>query len=388
MRPRGLLLLLIAALAASGVAVWLSSQRHIERGALEGSAVLPGLKAVLNDVTQLHTAKADGSRATLQRGASGWSVVERGYPADSGKVRKALLDLADLRVVEEKTSDPANYPVLGVEDLTSLQASGVGADISASGKSYSLIVGKPAGQKHSFVRVAGAKTSLLAEPQLTLDADPKQWLAHELLDISAERVREVAVTLPAGSYTAARSTPQQTDYVVAGVPKGRALDSPAAANPLASALSGLALEDVHALTTAPAAASYRAVVQTFDGLIVELHGRKDGDHHYITPTARYDAAVRDSVAAVAPVAKAPAAAQVPSPQLLPVAQVQAEAQTLNQRAKGFEFEIPGYKFEALFRPLEDMLKKTPSKAKPAAPKPSAGGVKAPHGSSAAPPARP
>ena len=33
-------------------------------------------------------------------------------------MRKLLLDLANLEVVEEKTSEPANYAQLGVEDVT------------------------------------------------------------------------------------------------------------------------------------------------------------------------------------------------------------------------------------------------------------------------------
>src|SRR5258708_21640240 len=49
-----------------------------------------------------------------------WTVAERGdYPADVSKLRKLLLALSDAKIVEEKTSNPANYPVIGLEDRKS-----------------------------------------------------------------------------------------------------------------------------------------------------------------------------------------------------------------------------------------------------------------------------
>ena len=56
----------------------------------------------------------------VEKGATDWTVGERDYPADSGKVRKLLLDLAALSVVEEKTRIPENYPALGVEAVRSV----------------------------------------------------------------------------------------------------------------------------------------------------------------------------------------------------------------------------------------------------------------------------
>ena len=44
-------------------------------------------------------------------------------------------------------------------------------------------------------------------------------------------------------------------------------------------------------------------------------------------------------------------------------QAEAEAQTRNARLGGWEFEIPDYKYAAIFRPLEDLLKKLPQPVK-------------------------
>jgi hypothetical protein len=48
---------------------------------------------------------------------------------------------------------------------------------------------------------------------------------------------------------------------------------------------------------------------------------------------------------------------------------EAEAKTLAARLNGWEFEIPSYKYDGMFRPLEELLEKLPEKGdkkKPAA----------------------
>ncbi len=78
--------------------------------------MLKALKAQLNEVTEVRVSRGDGSKTTLKKQPSGWIVAERDYAADSGKVRKLLIDLSSLETVEIKTSDPAKYSQLGVED--------------------------------------------------------------------------------------------------------------------------------------------------------------------------------------------------------------------------------------------------------------------------------
>jgi hypothetical protein len=43
-------------------------------------------------------------------------------------------------------------------------------------------------------------------------------------------------------------------------------------------------------------------------------------------------------------------------------ETEAEAKTLAAQVNGWEFEIPSYKYDGLFRPLEDLLKKPPEPA--------------------------
>jgi len=335
-------ILLISSIVIVIIAAWLSSNRPTTKATLAGQPVIQGLdKGNVNSVTEIRLSKGDGTKTTLKKGSTDWTVGERDYPADSGKVRKLLLDLAALNVVEEKTSVAENYPALGVEDTTSDKATGTRVDAVTPAKTYSLIVGKSSGMKSGYVRVVSTAPSLLATPLITVDADPRRWLDHTLIDISQDRIREFTVK-PADSpgYTASREKKDQSDFAVAEIPKGRKLSSPAAADPIAGSLASVSLDDVQKAPATPPTGVSHAVFTTFDGLKMDVAGRKEGSKTLVTftPTSTDKA-------------------------------TEAEVKTLEARLKGWEFEIPSYKYDGMFRPLEDLLEKLPEKGdkkKPAA----------------------
>jgi hypothetical protein len=332
--PRRVGWLLAAAVAVIGFAIWLSSRRHLERDLAAGELVLPGLEHSVNAVTTVSVRKGDDTHATLQRDGSGWSVAERQWPADVTKVRKLLLALGALNIVEEKTRLAANYPQLGVEDVNSPKATGTRVDVVTPARTWALIVGKSSGAKSGYVRVATAPQSLLAAPPLSVDADPKTWLEHTLVDLPAERVRQIEERPAQGAaFTATREKKEDANFTVSPIPKGRQLTGPAAAATLAGALGSLSLDDVRKAPAAADAPLSHVVFRTFDGLEVELAGRKDGTHALVLISARSTA--KES---------------------------EAQAQSLEARTKGWEFEIPDYKYAAIFTPLEDLLQKPPAPA--------------------------
>jgi hypothetical protein len=336
MTARRVTILLIAGVLVIVLAVWLSSKRQVERGTLAGDPVVAGLeKSALNSITEVRLSKGDGTKTTLKKGATDWSVGERDYRADSGKVRKLLLDLAALNVVEEKTRTPDYYPALGVEDTTSAKATGTRVDAVTAAKTYSVIVGKSSGAKSGYVRVVNTPQSFLAAPLITLDADPRRWLDHTLIDIPQDRVKEFAVKPADGpAYTATRPNKDEADFTVAEVPKGRELSSPAAADPIAGSLAGVSLDDVQRAPQTPPAGVSHAVFSTFDGLKIDVAGRKEGTKTLVSFTPSSTAK-----------------------------ETEAEAKTLAARLNGWEFEIPSYKYDGLFRPLDDLLKKPEPAAK-------------------------
>ena len=344
MTPRRVFMLLIAGVLVIAGSLWLVSQRHLEQATMTGDLVLPGLQKALNEVTEIRVSRGDGSRTTLKKGPTDWLVGERDYPADSGKVRKLLLDLGALSVVEEKTRNPEYYPQLGVEDSNSPKAGGTLLEIATPGKSYALIVGKPARGQSGYVRVAHTAPSLLVQPVINVDGDPRHWIDRAVVDVSDQQMKEAVIEPAAGpAYTVARTAPQQNDYKVTPLPKGRELDSNGAANSVGSALGSLQADDVR---RAPAAAADAAkpdhgIFRTFNGLELEITGRTEGEHHYITLAARANSK-----------------------------EAQAEAGRINTRFPGWQIEIPAFNYQAIFKPREELLKKPePPKGKTAKPAP-------------------
>jgi hypothetical protein len=329
MTPRRFTWLLLAAVLVIALAIWLSSRRPLDRDLTAGQLVLPGLEQSVNAVTTVHLRKGDGARTTLSKGANGWTVAERQWPADLSKVRKLLLDLGALNIVEEKTRLPANYPQLGVEDVSTPKAAGTLVELIAGAHTTAIIIGKGSGAKAGFVRVAATPQSLLAAPLVSVDADPKTWLDKELIDIGTAQVRAVEEKPAEGpGYTVARDKPDQTSFTVSPIPKARTLTGPAAADGIAAALSALTLDDVRKAQDVPQSQISHVIYRTFDGLQIELAGRKDTAHSLIAISAH----AGDK-------------------------QSEAQAAKINARCQGWEFEIPDYKYSAIFTPLEDLLVK-------------------------------
>lgn len=364
MTGRRLIVLVVLALLVFAGAMWLSSERDMRRGESAGSPVFPRLAASLNDITEIRLVKSGGKTAvTLRRGEKQWQVVERSlYLADGGKLRKLLIDLSDLKVVEQKTSNPEHYAVLGVEDVNAATATGVRVELSGAPQPIALIVGKSAGGRSSYARVGESAQSIAVTPALTLDTEPKNWLDRVVVDIAANRVQQARIEGGKGAtYVAQRESRAQTDLTVPDLPKGRELASPTAANPLSSALSGLSFEDVRPLpaTEQWGSDAAHAEYRLFDGMILEIAGRKEGEQHWITLAARFDESQRQRFAVAADAKKetATAPASLPAPE--PTAEeTRAQAQVLATRFAGWAFEIPGYQYDALFRPLTELLKST------------------------------
>jgi hypothetical protein len=351
MRPAQILSLIVAGGVLVGAGLWLVSRQGAGSTAEDAQGpVLPLRQNDLNAVTRLRIFKGDGSHTTLSREASRWLVTERGYAADTGQVRKLLLDLSSLKVEEQKTADPDLYAKLGVEDPKGFQAASTGLDIDLNGKTLRLIMGHTYGTSSVYLRVAGQGRSVLATPQLAPDADPRHWLNRSLLDIAPERVTEVDLQPQGGpGYTIKRAG---ADYALTPIPKGRELGDPAALASQAGALAGLQLDDVRKAGSVAAVAHVTFV--TSDGLTLALSGIQDAEQRYIT---------------IAVSGSSPTA--------------QAQARDLNARLTGWEFEVPGYRYDSLFHPLEQLLKPkavpTPAGASGPARSPAAGPARLPFG---------
>jgi hypothetical protein len=349
MTERRVFLLVAAALLVIAGALWISSQRHLPRSIDVGGKLFPALST--SDLKEIDLIKAGGKRAvTLVVDGNQWTVAERDrFPADAARVRGLVLGIADATIVEEKTSDPKNYPAIGVEDITAASAGGTQVELKGASGSVSLIIGRSSGAKASFVRKPGTAQSLLATPQMFADSEPKNWLHRPIVDVASDRVQEARVTVAKNSYTLARKDRAQTNFALVAAPKGKVLASDTAGNVVATALGGLELDDVKKFDDGDwRAPTDQVEFRTFDGWVIGVDGRKDGDRTWIHLTSRYDEALAKSFP--------PLAADVKATPSLPIDSRKAAA-ALAALASAWTFEVPKYKYDTLFKPLDDIVKK-------------------------------
>ena len=381
MTPQKVITLVVVAIVAVGAGIWLAGRQAATPS--EQSALLyPDFKKELAAVTGIRIVKAGGATAVeLKHGDAGWTVSERAnYPADEAKLRKLIGNLADAKLVEEKTSAAENYAKLGVEDVSNAAATGTQLEVDGPKSPLKLIVGKqgPGGQSH-YVRRAGEPKSWLINKSLDASSSPDQWLRKSIIDVSADRVQSAEVSISgAKPYSAMKKSRADADFTVDGLPKGKQLSSPSAADSFASALAGLTLADVQPATAMSGEPAARAVIKTFDGLVAEATGWKNGDKHYLALKTSYDAALAEQfkVAAAEPKKKEAAAADgegappaaentaatdarqtSAEPAKAAEPSVEEQAGKTNAQVSGWVYEIPAYKYDAIFKPSDELLKK-------------------------------
>jgi hypothetical protein len=364
MNRKQTLLMGAAALVLVGAGLFLSMHRSNRQADLGNDPVFADLEAALGDVEEIRLSRGDGSRTTLRRGADAWTVVERQYPADAVRVRDLARSLAKLRVVEGKTDVPANYPKLGVENPDTPTALSTLVEVVAGRKTWTLIVGKPSEGRAVYVRRQGEGRSLLAAPMVAVDPDQKRWLNREIIDMAGASVHEISVKAgQSPSYLLTRAARGAPDLALSPVPRGRTPAGPMELAEAAESLASFNFDDVRALPDPAPVFSDSVTFRTFDGQVFEFAGRRDGAKAWLTVKAHRDPAMAAKFAPP-PAPATPAAAPADKPAGKPVdapaenpAPPDRSVERVAGRAGGMEYEIPLYKYETLFRPLEDLLER-------------------------------
>lgn len=398
----------VTAIAIAIAAVIHSGQKPTGEGAQVAQPVLAELREHLNDVSAISFSGAgDKPIATLEKGASGWTLKEKGYPADPAKLREFLLKLGDATLLEAKTSSDKRYAELGVEDIKAADAKGVLVALAGLPKPTQLIVGNyNARGAGTFVRRAGETQSWLAKGNLNIDKNASNWLDKALADIPATRIREVLLTAANGkTLRAYKEQAGDANFKVADVPKGRELSGDFAANGLGNALAGLRFDDVFAAkeVAAPADGVSKAHIVAFDGLVFDVNAWKKDDKVYAQFAVSLDGALADARigadqakakadwdaqqqadAAKASDAKGAEATKNEKPAAAPAAKADAavaplavsdpakdrqqrrdaldkEVAELKQRFDGWTYQLPNYRFDSLAKNMDELLKPLESK---------------------------
>lgn len=351
---RGIVIGLVVVLVVG--AIWIATHERSVR--IVTTTLYPDFGARLQTAERVRLfAAGDQPVLELVRDGERWAVAEReGYPADVGKVGLLLQDVAELRVLEQKTAISANYPALGVEDLSAGNAQGVRLVIAGPAGSnpplVDLIVGKPAaGLEATYVRKNGEAPSWLVS-KLELPRTPGSWIEPAITHVDVDRIHQVRVHLPGQpDVTFTKAGRNAADFTVTGTAKGRELSTPSAANGLAAALLAVQADDVRRADGPEKPPSARATYRMFDGLQLELTGWNDAGQHWIALTPSFDAALAAQFANDKP-QDSTRTLFLRTPE-----QVQQDVDKLRTRVAGWAFRIPEYKYDGIFPTVEKWLKK-------------------------------
>jgi hypothetical protein len=198
---RSLLLLGVAGAGALGAGLWLAPGVEEQGRFTPGELAYPGLAQRLAGAARIEVIR-NAQRVTLLRDGEAWRIEQlAGYPARPNRVRETLTGLTELRLVEERSGDPAAHARLGVDDpategstaarLRVLDANGaVLADLLLGRRRVRTQGQAP---ETIYARRMGEPRAWLAEGRLVPDADPQLWVDRDIANLVAERLRRVEI---------------------------------------------------------------------------------------------------------------------------------------------------------------------------------------------------
>ncbi|BBK35247.1 hypothetical protein STAQ_03250 [Allostella sp. ATCC 35155] len=338
MRKTTFVLLIAAAAAASGAVVF-QAVRSDEAAiaARSGELFLPDLQRRANEAREVVLTRSSGT-ATLKQQGDRWIFVEKGdYPANGEQVRRVLVELAELRLVEAKTRKAELYPRLQVEDVSEKDARSTQMTVK-DGKGTTIVdvlIGRRridrlgGGRDSLYVRRKGAEQAWLAAGNVDITGEFQRFLVRPLLDIKAERVAEVATIQPDGTRLVIGRAKPEDAMAVVDLPEGKAVKEADKVAKAASALAGLDLDDVRKRGEADIPDNaVRAEIRTFGGLVVKV----------ATHETNYRAWARFTIETTADASDA----------------VKKEAAQLKARIEPYDFELLGYKTAPFTTKLADL----------------------------------
>jgi hypothetical protein len=340
MSPRFILTLGVLTLLALTAALLLTRPSDTPVGA-ESQPLIPGLRAVVNEIEAVDVVAADGGRlVSLRRERERWRVAERdGYEADFELVHDLLRTLAAGHRASPRTSNPAWYARLGLVEPGQPAASGMmlvfpGTDLPR------LIVGQldGTGQGH-FVRLADDVQSWLSDVPIDLPDSTAGWLERSVMDIPARELAEVTILHPDGDTIQLRSADEAGEqWVLMNVPEDRDAAEAWQLRPVANGLANVSMEDVASFQGAPDSA-VRALYRTHDGL------------NFLATLFEDDAGAWVHFAVSAEVAASDSATEDATERELLI-----DAAAVDERLSPWQFRVPMRKYENMTRRHEQLLK--------------------------------
>lgn len=334
MQKRSLITLALATavLAAVAAAVLATGGYGVSRARPDARA-FPALADKLGEVASVGVRRS-GLDLTFVHDGDNWLVAQKGgYPAAAGKIRRIVLALADMTLVEPKTRKPDLYSRLEVDDPGKGKSTLVTVKDKSGTAIAALIVGKQrydrlgAGNNGVYVRKPGDPQSWLARGSLDFSDEMANWLDRKIVDIPDKQVEKVSLTQPDGSTLVLSRAAPSAKFAVVGAPPNAKYKDEAVLGEPAMTLETFDLDDVQpaAKLRVPDKGVMTASYTGFDGLTVNLKLFQHDNKNWIALAAAGSG------------------------------KVAAEAKQIDGRVSGWVYAIPSYKAKMMQTRLADLL---------------------------------
>ena len=254
MKPKTLVVLTVVALALTLATILTRKTPNRNAGTL-GGKVLPALD--INAVRSLRVIAPEGT-VTVSRVDGTWVCEEaHGYPVDFERLKKALIELSNLKVGQVMRLDDEQKAAIKLIP-TSGETPGVGVELfDQAGKTLaSLVLGKERRRDASpspygapadgrYITVDEGKTALLVSSGLAelAAAQPQNWLKTDILNVPASDVMRVSIAGPGRTTVVLTRTNATAELDLEGVGPSEAFDTSKRYG-LSAGLSYLRFDDI------------------------------------------------------------------------------------------------------------------------------------------------
>ncbi len=367
-----LLPLLVAAVLVTVAAVTVYNKDHRQSSTAKkrvakialGENILQGLDDAVDQIAFVEIRKKDEETLGLQRGDNAqWKIESHaGYPADSKKVQRLVLQLLELKVADQLTQNPEKYERFGVMDemtqwgvLTLRDKNGEALRVLRIGNERNVDPDsqfKPTGrQQIRYYRVDDDPSVYLGESNLYwITSQMKNWADTKILSIAADRIRSIQVDhLTTGSL----ELEWQGEFAsVNALPDGFEVDT-AESNAARNAIASLALDDVLSADSVRAQSiDYQSTytATTDDGLVIQLSSGQLDDDWFARIESRFEK-------------PQPSADDLESTTSLAsfesrVAEAELEAENLEAQHRAWVYKLASWRVDGLQKTHADVIKKS------------------------------
>lgn len=242
--------------------------------------------------------RSKGKSFKVHRQSGSWVMPNKyDYPVDVEKIRDLVQNSARIEILEAKTSDPANYESLGLDDPEKESSKAIrivllGEDGKTKYADYIRGINRKAinttKSNEIYARLFNSKQAYLVKADLNFDLSAHTLLSGETFVIKYDRLKSITFDYLKGTtddFTIGKDIPGQLDFAIIN-PADVKLKAFGKANAISTSLENMELLDIIPADKFPVA-DYEVEItyKTFSGLSVYVKLYNYKDDHWIAISA-------------------------------------------------------------------------------------------------------